>query len=608
MSLVTRLPFPPMPDESARGLVVRLAEDNLCSSPDMCEWLGIPQIDSDLVDPVPAAGVMGLDPDAFAAMGFADGGTEAFLGHRVPRLSSLRYAMRVCPACLAEAPYHRRIWDHHQLDTCPVHRLKLLDRCPACAVGGRIRWGRKALRSGECGHDLSVQPAEPAGDCVGAAVIYRHCGLACDGPDLPAPFVGLPLQCLLDVLFFLGRTDLVIAQGNPDGFAPRTMWAEGAILNAGARIALGWPMAFDDLAHRVKASYPEATGTMLQYGYLHRFIGRCGAAPYRDLLRSAYADHLSGCGNVPSKAWPNFLPARKQEASVVSILEARQVLGLGWKAFVALRSQPLWSDIKPAFSARSGTPLYNRNDVVALANRLQRMVSPQAGDRLLGTSLGKVAKLFEAGLLPVHSWSRNPKNGEHRSVDTADIDLLCGRILKLAVSRPPSKPISFQVLQAMATQRRSLPFPTFFRCLVSGQLRGYRIEGSQDNLGSLVFEKGDAASLLDRLASSTVSGKLILQQVIERLNLPGHAVHQLVSAKLLAEPVRRSAWLFDAASVAQFLDTFTYDVSLAKEKRVDAADIRKALALIGVNPVVLVDTRRGGKAAIYRMSDLGPTV
>ena len=32
MSLLSRLAFPPRPDESARGLVVRLAEDNLCSS------------------------------------------------------------------------------------------------------------------------------------------------------------------------------------------------------------------------------------------------------------------------------------------------------------------------------------------------------------------------------------------------------------------------------------------------------------------------------------------------------------------------------------------------------------------------------------------------
>ena len=110
--------------------------------------------------------------------------------------------------------------------------------------------------------------------------------------------------------------------------------------------------------------------------------------------------------------------------------------------------------------------------------------------------------------------------------------------------------------------------------------------------------------MLDRLASPSVSGQLILQQVIDKLKLPGKAVHQLVTAKLLANPIRRAAWMFDADSIARFQETFTYDVSLAREKGVPAADIRETLASLGISPMVVVDTRRRSRAAIYRIEDL----
>ena len=94
---------------------------------------------------------------------------------------------------------------------------------------------------------------------------------------------------------------------------------------------------------------------MLQYGYLHRFVMSCGDAPYAGLLRSAYAAHLESRGDVPPKAWPGFLPVPASGPSAVSTLEARKLLGLGWKSFTILKRQPLWTDLKPLLSGRNGT-------------------------------------------------------------------------------------------------------------------------------------------------------------------------------------------------------------------------------------------------------------
>ena len=197
MTLISRLPFPPVgrrkragPDcPPCRGQPVLLRTDvRVARNPQDRRRAG--------GSGPRAAGIMGIAFDALAAMGFADAGIEPFLGHGVPRQSAVRHIMRVCPACLSEAPLPPAVSGTHvQIDACPIHRLKLLDRCPACQVGGRIRWGRNVLLVGECGHDLSGQLAEPAGDCVGCRPpCIAAAASPATGPDLPAPFADLPLQ------------------------------------------------------------------------------------------------------------------------------------------------------------------------------------------------------------------------------------------------------------------------------------------------------------------------------------------------------------------------------------------------------------------------------
>ena len=602
--LVDYLLFPPQYDESARGLVVRLAESNLLSSLQMCDWLGLPRIDTALLDPSGAARKIGIEPAAFAAMGFTVGETERFLGHAVPPQMAMRHVMRVCPACLADSPYHRRIWDHQQLEACPIHRTMLLDLCPECTIGGRIRWARGRLVEGDCGHDLTRQAAGPAGDCIGTAAVYRYCGLACDGPDFPPSFSGLPLQDLLELLFFLGRTDVLVAQGNPGSLPPRRAWSDGTVLDAGVQIALGWPKAFGDLAERVRATYPDVPGVMAQYGYLHRFVLRCGKAPYGDMLRTAYAAHLAGRGDVSAAAWPIFLPRPEVETASVSTLTARELLGLGWKSFTAMRRLPLWTGLKPLLSGRNGTPQYDRRDVVAIGAVLKRLVSPNRAEQAIGLAQGRMTELIDAGIVPVHLWNRNHRNGEGRSVDTADLFALLASVRRHCTEAPPECPISFNQFLAFAQGRSVIGFPEIIRALASGEIRGHMPAGTTPAFRSLLFDGRQAGDLLDRMASSAMAGRVYLIDVMKSLGLPAAAVHHLVGQKLLPEPERRNAYLFDGEAVERFRVTFVYDTAIAVKKGVTPAEVRKSMAAVDISPAVTLTVKRGKSLAIYRKKDL----
>jgi len=123
----------PEPDESACSFVLRVAARNLCSGNEMAGWLGLGELGDPLdMDPGPSARLLGIEAEVLARMGFEEHEAGWVLGHRVP-INRLHRTMRFfCPDCLAEAPYHRRIWGLRQLDACPRHGRSLMSHCPEC--------------------------------------------------------------------------------------------------------------------------------------------------------------------------------------------------------------------------------------------------------------------------------------------------------------------------------------------------------------------------------------------------------------------------------------------------------------------------------------------
>ena len=363
----------PEPQESARGFLLRVAARNLCSVEEMNRWLGLPAPSAPLSDDLTrAARLLAVDPDQLERMGFEDAETGWVLGHKVSVYHLYRTVRCFCPDCLAEEPYYRRIWDLRQIDCCPRHSRQLADRCHECGASSRwvSQWSHTFCN---CGASLDRPgTSSPVEDCTGARAIYLHCRLPAGGDAgrLPAVFRALPLGSLLDLLFFFGRMDVIVASGNPDDMPRRVMLKDRGILNAGTRIALGWPESFDRLAARVRASRPEVPGVMRQYGYLHRFIERAGKEPYADLLREAYARHLSRLGDVPARSWPSFLPPCDDPIEAMTASAVQRALGIGVKPFAALRKQKLWTSIRPLISTPKGAPQYAPADVAMLRTKL----------------------------------------------------------------------------------------------------------------------------------------------------------------------------------------------------------------------------------------------
>lgn len=82
-----------------------------------------------------------------------------WMGHAIQPLFLSFLRARVCPLCLAEAPYIRAIWDLWLITHCPIHNGRLIDACPRC--GEPITVKRPFLLWCACGFRFAEAPLGP---------------------------------------------------------------------------------------------------------------------------------------------------------------------------------------------------------------------------------------------------------------------------------------------------------------------------------------------------------------------------------------------------------------------------------------------------------------
>jgi hypothetical protein len=169
----------PKRDESLMGYILRLTKLNGYETPawimrsigldsdqlsQTCSFLFRSPEDLNLLSEVTGINVSTLAALKYAPMG-SSGTTPlfSFFGFPLPRPVIRPTRPKVCPRCLAEKCYHRRMWDFTLLTACPEHEYVLIDECPNCGI--HLAWARRILRDiCYCGFDLREGPLHPASD------------------------------------------------------------------------------------------------------------------------------------------------------------------------------------------------------------------------------------------------------------------------------------------------------------------------------------------------------------------------------------------------------------------------------------------------------------
>lgn len=162
----------PIPDESFWGYTTRLTELNHYKNSRWILKLAGIQLDH---GPFGHAFILreNIDLSALAQLGGVEiskltsltyppaNGSGSPVKHRffdslVPwTLICLSYS-KVCPACLRESNYCRRMWDLVPVTACPAHNCLLIHECPSCKK--RITWARHRVSICRCGFDWREAP------------------------------------------------------------------------------------------------------------------------------------------------------------------------------------------------------------------------------------------------------------------------------------------------------------------------------------------------------------------------------------------------------------------------------------------------------------------
>lgn len=343
-------------DESLTGYILRLTEENGYASP---QWIiNLANFNDKLI--LSNYSFTSISSESFKLLAGLSGSTISeltkltyqpvntrrsyfylFFGNPVHRSFIQPRQPKICPQCLHETAYCRRVWEFVLITVCPIHKCMLIDECPNCKQP--IRWRRSNVSICQCKFDWREFAASPVQDCEVniARVIHHRCGLSC-GEDRyffsqKNPVSKLSLQDFtLAVIFIVGQLK---------GLSLTTSWPLSSmkkikdfhhLFTDAYYIFDDWPNHFYEFLNswhtqgrNVVLGYQRLQSVLYKdFGKLYMGLYKQLSASQFDFIREAFIDYLvkewNGC-DLSSFA-RNRNMRRSHKAKYVSKSDARLLL------------------------------------------------------------------------------------------------------------------------------------------------------------------------------------------------------------------------------------------------------------------------------------------
>lgn len=212
---------------------------------------------------------------------------------------------RICPACLSESQYCRRIWEFSAVTTCPTHRQRLIDECPRC--NKRVSWSRNNVAFCPCKFDWRLSPATPVVEQELGLTrhIYQLCGLPAGGNSkrgFSEQASKLSLNDFLTALFFIvGQSQGISSVTSKHLVAKKTKQNFHDLLTKAFSVFENWPNNYFGFLERravqeksVTRSYERMKSTLYSdFGSFYSGLHDALSGNRFDFMRSAFIDYIS---------------------------------------------------------------------------------------------------------------------------------------------------------------------------------------------------------------------------------------------------------------------------------------------------------------------------
>ncbi len=396
----------PIPNESARGYLIRCCERNGLGSP---RWLLASHKERGIV----ATGYAGLS----AIFNNPDHAFTGVRGHIAnlaqlnapdPKGLPIRYwntrQPRFCPACLEESAHWRANWDIVFVVACDKHGLHLHDLCPAC--GEALSWNRPHVATCACGFELrNAVPETASGNAV---LLAREIGLRLksdvelgnDGMDMLRT---LDMESLLRLVWFLGAYSRNAHRKPQKVVGLETVAIATAMVDSAVSILSDWPAGFHRLLDEIAARQKPATSNNKLGARFGNFYG----ALYKSFPGSEFEFLRRGFEEYLRANWAGQLAKRNKRLSIelrtahewVSIAEAARLLNMRTdKVRHLIESGQIEGNLHETKCGRKMSTI-RRDSLDSLISRRQDLVTLKEARGLLGISRKRAYALLEQGLL-----------------------------------------------------------------------------------------------------------------------------------------------------------------------------------------------------------------
>lgn len=386
----------PIPNESLRGYVGRVALMNGYSGPDwMMRHLSGKALHQSTLATISAA--IGKSTSQLAGLeGIIPGDTDArhlcvLGGRRLPSDFWRLSPRQICPRCLAENGFAEASWEDMRRVTCAIHQTTLIDACPSCSRP--LSWTLGGLTRCQCGMELCSIETEVASSSLLVAERYAFGGTESSNPPFPTVWLDLSDRQRLKLISLLG--DLA---PSAEAMACITHAKVRLAMQTAGRILSDWPAGLMKALETIDRGEPSLRRS------LGRFLSKVDALPTSPAnapLREGIAHYVGDVRTAPCH--PQVLRHRNATASrkrSVGIAQASAELALARGSVKKLILAGRLAGQVATAGERCFTSI-NPDAVEAYRSLRTASLTTAEVRRELGLSPDRFRELCQAGILPV---------------------------------------------------------------------------------------------------------------------------------------------------------------------------------------------------------------
>lgn len=163
------------------------------------------------------------------------------------------FKAKVCPQCLREEDYYRKIWHHINVSACPYHGCLLIDKCFNC--GKAITWKSANILKCNCGfaHKFAKSNIASNESVMLSTLVYQKVGLLKNRPiELMNFFIDAELSEFDDTFFLLASFIGDLRSKSQFTRLKAPIHEIASIQTHVMDILINWPMGFHQFLNEIR--------------------------------------------------------------------------------------------------------------------------------------------------------------------------------------------------------------------------------------------------------------------------------------------------------------------------------------------------------------------